>query len=623
MFASHISIIVELCISLGLCLLILLYYSRKNMNKIIFLTSFVCWFMNLYLIILIPYDVYYSQKNEQHIPKPSENIIDYGYQITYWILFILSWLVIPVMQEYESSGEFEVVEKLKASLKSNVKFFIFIGIIGLVAIFYCLIAMGFNFTFLLVKNFSLIYGILFFFFLLSYGLIKYPKTLYLKYKSDKQVKYLEWKANNFVTKIKQLTEALINNYSKLKATIDSYKGDLKEKNIIEDKRGKDKEKDGKIKEDGDSDDDASSDKQKSIEDYIPNITKKFEDFTKNSLEYGIDSRVEFFDKKGPIKSYSKLTEVNKKIKLIQNDSLRLQSRLRNCYMRWAKINSIFFYNKNKVENNNNYNKMNDKIDESNDNNNSKDSDKLEVKNKKNKEENEEKSLEEEGFIPLDDFNDSKIICFYSVKKYLYFVLLIISIAAGIITILLEFYIVCGFRFIQIYKNIENIVVIHLIVLIPLIYLISMSNYTLFKIKLSSYLFMYGPRQTDSISLITFTSYLSRIYFAICINYMMAVNQFSERQYSSKFEAFFDLNIYNTILYMCRYSPILLFIFIFLFYFNIPGRIGYCCGRNLFEFDTKDRNIGIENGHNYLMSLNKKLVGKKLEYNDIKIFENMD
>ena len=54
--------------------------------------------------------------------------------------------------------------------------------------------------------------------------------------------------------------------------------------------------------------------------------------------------------------------------------------------------------------------------------------------------------------------------------------------------------------------------------------------------------MYGPRQTDSISLITFTSYLSRIYFAICINYMMAVNQFSERQYSSKFEAFFDLNI---------------------------------------------------------------------------------
>ena len=64
MFASHISIIVELCISLGLCLLILLYYSRKNMNKIIFLTSFVCWFMNLYLIILIPYDVYYSQSNE-------------------------------------------------------------------------------------------------------------------------------------------------------------------------------------------------------------------------------------------------------------------------------------------------------------------------------------------------------------------------------------------------------------------------------------------------------------------------------------------------------------------------------------------------------------------------------
>ena len=624
MFESHISIIVELCISLILCLLILLYFSRKKMNIIIFITSLLCWFMNLFLIILIPYDVYYSQKNDKQIPKPSENLIDYGFQLTYWILFILSWFIIPILQEYEISGEFKVSEKLKASLKSNIKFFVTLGIIGLIAIFYCMFAMGFNFTFLLVKNFSLIYGFLLFFFLLSYGLIRYPKRLYLKFKFERHIKYLEWKANNLVEKLKKLTEALINNYSKLKATIDKYKDDSKENNIIEEKKEEDNQKDEKIKENDDSDDDSSSGKEKTVEDYITEINKKFEDFIQNSLEYGINSKVEFYDKNGPIKSYTKLIEVNKKIKLIQNDSLRLQSKLRNCYMRWAKIKSILFYtqNKNKIVDNNDYNKIDDAINESNKNN-SKDSDKIKVKNKKDEEEKNEKSLEDEGFIPLDDLNDNKIICFYFFKKYFYIVLLIISILAGVFIILLELYIVCGFRFILIYKNIENIIIIHFSVLIPLIYLISMSNYTLFKVKLFSYLFMYGPRQTDSISLITFSSYLSRVYFAICINYMMIVNQFSERQYSSKFEAFFDLNKNYVVLNICRYLPILLFIFIVLFYFNIPGKIGHCFGRNLFEFDTRDRNIGIDNGHKYLMSLNKELAGKKLEYNDIRMFEYMD
>ena len=85
------------------------------------------------------------------------------------------------MKSYETSGAFSILEKLKISLKSNIKFYIILGIICLFGIIYCLIAYGHNMTFLLVKNFSLIFGIIFFFFLLSYGLIKYPKTLYSKY----------------------------------------------------------------------------------------------------------------------------------------------------------------------------------------------------------------------------------------------------------------------------------------------------------------------------------------------------------------------------------------------------------------------------------------------------------
>ena len=615
MFESHVSIIVELCISFVLCLLILFYYSRKRMNLIIFFTSLVCWFMNLFLIILIPYDVYYSQKINQTIPKSSENVIYYGYRVSYWILFILSWFIIPIMKEYECSGEFTILEKLKYSLKSNIKYFAILGAVGIFGIIYCIIKFGANMTFYLVKNFSLIFGIFFFFFLLSYGIIKYPKTLYEKYNFQKQIKYLEWKATNFIDKLQILREHLINSYSQLNSTIKKYE------NIKQDNKGNEKENnlESKSEEKDNLDTDSDNMKEKTIKQYINQIKNNFEDFKQNALTYGIDIKLEFFDRKEHIEKYDDLIAVNQKINSLQNDCLRLKSRLRNCYMRWARLNSVIYYTNGIIDNSDGYEKMEEKNNETNEN--SLNENKIEVKDNKNKEE--EKNLEEEGFFPLDGFNDNKVINCYIIKKYIYFSLLIIFIIAGVITVLWEFYIVCGFRFIYIYKNLENIVVIHFMVLIPLIYLISMSNYTLFKIKLSAYLFMYGPRQTDSISLITFTSYLSRIYFAICFNYMQAVNQFSEKKYNTEFEKFFDLDDYRSIPSICRYSPIFLFIFIGLFYFDIPARIMHCCGKNLFEFNTEERNINIDKGHKYLMTLNKKLNGKALDYNDYIMFETMD
>ena len=152
----------------------------------------------------------------------------------------------------------------------------------------------------------------------------------------------------------------------------------------------------------------------------------------------------------------------------------------------------------------------------------------------------------------------------------------------------------------------------------------MSNYTLFKIKISSYIYMCGHRQTDSISLLTFSSYLSRIYFAICLNLMQAINQL-DSDTISKFEVFFNIkqnkNKNNIILKLCRFSPLILILFMLLFYFNVTGKLANSAGFNLFEFKSEQRNQGIKDGHKYLMNLNKKLNGKILERNDPIIFEN--
>ena len=136
--------------------------------------------------------------------------------------------------------------------------------------------------------------------------------------------------------------------------------------------------------------------------------------------------------------------------------------------------------------------------------------------------------------------------------------------------------------------------------------------------------MYGHRQTDSVSLMIFSSYLSRIYFAICLNCLQAINQFTKDK-KSKFEEFFDISQTegedNLIIKLCRLSPCVLIFFMILFFFNVPGKIGNLVGFNLFEFESEERDLGIKDGHKYLMILNKKLNGKILERKKSKIFED--
>ena len=583
MFESHISIIVELSISFVLSLLILLYFARRNTNIIIFITALICWFMNLYLIILIPYDVYYTQSDKGDIQETTKKFIETGYKISYWVLFVFSWFVIPVMKGYVTSGEITISKKLKASLISNVKFFAILGVIGLFAILFCIIKYGASYTFLFVKNFSLIYGLLFYFFLLSYGMVRLPKTLFLKFKYEQYIKYLEWEINKFKKKLGEISNNLIKYFSSIKATVDKYGGNELKYQTLDENDDSDNEGEINVKENLIDNKKSKNVNEKpdgfeDFEDYLDYMKEKLLKFREDSIKYGIDMKKENFEKKPAISNNKKFVEINRKINSNEIDSLRFQYRLANFYKRWAILNTINYLTQNKYE---------------------------------------------EGFIPLENFNACKLVYYSKIKKYFYILLLILSILAGVIIIACELCIICGFTFITIFKKMDNIVAIHFAILIPLIYLISMTNYTLFKFKLSSFLYMYGPRQTDSVSLITFSSYLSRLYFAICLNFMQAINQVSRYQYRTNFEKFFGLNSYSYILYLIRFFPIIFFVLIVLFIFNVPEKIlNCCCGYNVFEFETEERNELIEDGHEYLMKINKKLNGNKLEHTDFIIFEYM-
>ena len=458
----------------------------------------------------------------------------------------------------------------------------------------------------LASNATLIYGLLVFFFLLSYSLINFPKSLFQKLNYSKERKYHEWRANEFKEKLEEIQYDLISNLNILRVTIDNLKGTNQLKDDIFDNYKDEEIMVKKYNYDGNQND---KNQAKGIKSYLPLMIKKYEDFLEISSEFDIDMKKEKDDTKEPIKEIKDLIYINQMINKKMQEYLRMQCRIKICYRRWVVLNTLLYL---------------DKI---------KDCGETEEKAKKrnSKEKlitkyNQKEILLKEGFVPLDHLSKFKIIYIINIKKIVLWIKFFVCVVLGIIILIFEILMVLGEEtFHNILKRIENFLILHFFILIFLVFLIIMSIHTLNKIKISSYIYMY-KRQTNSSSLLLFTSYLSKTLFAICLNYMQMITQLDSKKLS-KFTAFFniiqtkeeDVEL-NPYLKLCRYCPVFLIAFIILFLFNIPGRIANNAGCNIFDFESEERNEGIEEGHKFLMKINKQLNGKILEYYNMKTFD---
>ena len=67
-----------------------------------------------------------------------------AWQVIYWTVFALSWLLIPLLQEFEDSGEFTTCDRVKSGVFQFVKPAVVVLVIG--AIFITIISIERNLT---------------------------------------------------------------------------------------------------------------------------------------------------------------------------------------------------------------------------------------------------------------------------------------------------------------------------------------------------------------------------------------------------------------------------------------------------------------------------------------------
>ena len=81
-------------------------------------------------MILLPADLEYSGNVEY------ESEILAGWYAIYWITFLSTWIVLPVVQEFVYAGDFTFWAKLKYAIRENLRLYLYAAILILLFVIY-------------------------------------------------------------------------------------------------------------------------------------------------------------------------------------------------------------------------------------------------------------------------------------------------------------------------------------------------------------------------------------------------------------------------------------------------------------------------------------------------------
>ena len=564
-----IQLIIESILCLILTILLYLYYVRKGTNIVVSLISIFTWFLTFVLVILLPFDLTYSQnyskletKKKEKALNEEENrmfnklndnleIISNLYAFDYWFIFILSWIIIPIIQEYEKSGYFDTKSKLKDAIKSNILFFGISFILGIILYIFIGIKFGIWSPITLMnigKGISICWGLLQVFFFMGFSIIKLPKDLYSHYKYTNEEKYLEWKISELNDNLIDLKFKFNKHYNKLK----NIKGMI----------------------------DKSSNSP--LLPYKKNINELYSYLEKNNTLY---DNVSFSKEDIKIINNEKdLIKLNKKIKREVIDFQRTNFLQKEIYQKWLLIVSI---RKLKYE-----------------------------KKKSNENEVQNEDINESLKPDLD--KNMQFMELNCISKYYYlyirqiFIIFLIGIIILIELLIIFLEIIACFEieldlYGWIFYDENKRLLSHFISISQVLFLFFLCFYSLFQMKISFLCRMYGNRQTDSLSILFISNIMCNIGFPICINFSQISKNNSSKIYliygagklgNTKHEG---KQVYDMII---RFFPFELFLLIGLNFFNVFNKIGDCMGFNSFTIKNEDTNKNIDDGKNALVKMNK-------------------
>ncbi|RAL09934.1 LMBR1 domain-containing protein [Aspergillus homomorphus CBS 101889] len=134
------------------------------------------------VVLLVPIDLASSSRDGSGptaIWLP-DRLLLVSWRIAYWLIFVLTWAILPLLGEYIDSGYRDPKARIQYSIRSNARYQLIVLCCAVVGLIYISIQNGFEFTSIkaLVMALAYVWGLVLAIYLMGHGLVSIPRTLF-------------------------------------------------------------------------------------------------------------------------------------------------------------------------------------------------------------------------------------------------------------------------------------------------------------------------------------------------------------------------------------------------------------------------------------------------------------
>ncbi|KAK6222366.1 hypothetical protein LQW54_001066 [Pestalotiopsis sp. IQ-011] len=164
-------------------LMILRYYlPLRTTPAYILVPIFFALWLPAFIVLLVPIDLASSAATDDEAARgiwfPARLLL-VSWRITYWLTFVLTWFILPILAEYSDAGYRDPKERLMYSLRANAQYHLLVVGSGILGLIYVIISYGLSLHSLkgLVMALAYCWGLVLAIYLMGHGLVSIPRKL--------------------------------------------------------------------------------------------------------------------------------------------------------------------------------------------------------------------------------------------------------------------------------------------------------------------------------------------------------------------------------------------------------------------------------------------------------------
>lgn len=157
-----------------------LFVKFKDISLHELVPLFLAIYIPCSIVVLVPIDLMSSSQLRHPLFYISEEVRLVLWRVSYWLAFLLTWAILPILQSYTESGYYDPFKKTLDALRQNARYQMILLGSGLAGLLYMILTSRLSLTSLkaLVIALSHCYALVLAIWLLGHGMVNIPRSLW-------------------------------------------------------------------------------------------------------------------------------------------------------------------------------------------------------------------------------------------------------------------------------------------------------------------------------------------------------------------------------------------------------------------------------------------------------------